>query len=238
MRSVLHAPMFRELFGPGALDDVDTAFSHLTEVLAAFERSAALSPFSSRYDRYLAGRLSLTDAEQRGLALFEDPGRGDCASCHPSRPRADGMPPLFTNWSYANLGIPRYENNKFYAQPAMLNPAGDRYIDHGLMTTVGDPSQDGKFRVPTLRNITATAPYGHNGYFANLPYMIDFLNTRDVGSCDVGTCSRGAAQVRCGWPGPEIPATVERGIGDLGLSDQDIADLLSFLAALADEPRP
>ncbi|HEY0990435.1 MAG TPA: cytochrome c peroxidase, partial [Kofleriaceae bacterium] len=237
VRAASYAPVFRELFGPGALDEVDTAFGHITEVIAAFERTAALSPFTSRYDRYLAGELSLTEAEQRGLAIFEDPARGNCASCHPSRPGPDGTPPLFTDWSYANLGIPRYENSKFYAQPATLNPDGDRYIDHGLMATVGDPAQDGKFRVPTLRNIAVTAPYGHNGYFENLPYMLDFLNTRDLGSYDVGTCTRVAGRIRCPWPAAEVTATVERSIGHLGLDEQDIADLLAFLATLTDQRR-
>ena len=63
------------------------------------------------------------------------------------------------------------------------------FVDHGLATTVNQPTEDGKFRVPTLRNIARTAPYGHNGYFENLPYMLEFLNTRDVGSTQVATCS-------------------------------------------------
>lgn len=236
VRRASYAPAFRELFGPGALDEGDAGFGHVTEVLAAFERTASLAPFSSRYDRSLAGLLALTDAEQRGLEIFEDPARGNCAGCHPSRPGPDGTPPLFTDHSYDNLGIPRYDNNKFYVQPSSLNPEGEHHIDHGLMTTVGDPAQDGRFRVPTLRNIAVTPPYGHNGYFQNLPYFIDFLNTRDIGSRDVGTCSRIATGVRCGWPPPEVTATVDRhGIGNLGLDDQDIADLLAFLAALTDE---
>jgi cytochrome c peroxidase len=236
VRRAAYAGAFRELFGLDALDDVDAAFAHLAEAVAAYERTAAFAPFSSRYDRYLAGEIALDDAEQRGLAIFEDPARGNCAGCHPSRPGPDGMPPLFTDWSYANLGIPRYDNNKFYVQPPPFNPDGGRYLDHGLAATVGDPAQDGKFRVPTLRNIALTPPYGHNGYFQNLPFLIDFLNTRDIGSVDVGTCSRAVAGSRCAWPGPEVPATVDRShIGQLGLGDQDIADLLAFLAALSDE---
>ena len=231
-----YAPAFRTLFGPGALDDVDTAFGHIADVIAAYERTSTFAPFSSRYDRYLAGEHTLDEAELRGLAIFEDPARGNCASCHPSRPGPDGTPPMFTDWSYANLGIPRYGNNKFYVQPAPFNPDGERYVDHGLSATVGDPAQDGKFRVPTLRNIAATPPYGHNGYFENLAYLIDFLNTRDIGSRDVGTCSRAVAGSRCAWPGAEVPATVEHDrIGHLGLSDQEISDLLAFLATLTDE---
>jgi cytochrome c peroxidase len=236
IRLARYAPAFRERFGPRALDDVDTAFSHVLEALAAFERTAVFAPFTSKYDRYLAGGAALSDAEQRGLAIFEDPARGNCASCHPSRPAPDGSPPLFTDFSYANLGIPKYANNKFLVQPPMFNPEGERYIDHGLMATVGDAAQDGKFRVPTLRNIVATAPYGHNGYFDSLLYLLDFLNTRDIGSFEVGTCSRGSAAMRCGWPGAEVPATVERRVGHLGLSDPELDDLAAFLATLTDEP--
>lgn len=235
VRRAPYTPAFRELFGPAALDDVDTAFGHVTEVIAAFERTSGFAPFSSRYDRYLAGEIALTEPEQRGLAIFEDPRRGNCAGCHPSRPGPAGAPPLFTDGSYANLGIPKYENNKFYVQPPAFNPAGDRYIDHGLAATVDDPAQDGKFRVPTLRNIAVTPPYGHNGYFQNLPYLIDFLNTRDIGSRDVGTCSRISPEARCAWPAAEVPATVDASIGHLGLSDDDIADLVAFLGALTDE---
>jgi cytochrome c peroxidase len=226
VRRARYAGQFREVFGPGALDDVDAAFGHVTEVLAAYERTAELAPFSSKYDRYLAGQARLTTDEQRGLAIFEDPRRGNCASCHPSRPGADGSPPLFTTFGYANLGIPRYRNSKFLVQPAAFNPDGDRYVDHGLMTTVGDPAQDGKFRIPTLRNVARTAPYGHNGYFENLQYMVDFLATRDVGSADPAVH----------WEAPEVPATVDREhVGHLGLTPRDIDDVVAFLGTLTDE---
>jgi cytochrome c peroxidase len=238
VRRASYAPAFRELFGAHALDDVDTAFAHVTEALAAFQQTPRFAPFSSKYDHYLAGEATLSDAEQRGLAIFEDPGRGNCAGCHPNRPEANGAAPMFTDFSYANLGVPRYSNNKFYVQPPPMNPDGERYIDHGLMQTVGDSAQDGKFRVPTLRNIARTPPYGHNGYFENLPFLIDFLNTRDVGSQAVGTCSRASASARCAWPGPEVAATIDRRVGHLGLSDQDVADLVAFLTTLSDaEPR-
>jgi cytochrome c peroxidase len=110
------------------------------------------------------------------------------------------------------------------------------FVDHGLATTVNQPTEDGKFRVPTLRNIARTAPYGHNGYFENLPYMLEFLNTRDVGSTQVATCSRvPAAPTRCQWPAPEIPATVDHRVGNLGLAPSDLADLGAFLETLSDE---
>lgn len=227
VRRSSYAGKLRAVYGAAALDDVDTGYAHITEAIAAFERTRPFAPFSSKYDHYLAGKATLSDAERRGLAIFEDPARGNCAICHPSRPGPDGSPPLFTNFSYANLGIPRYENSKFLVQPSPFNPEGERFVDHGLMATVGDPAQDGKFRVPTLRNAARTAPYGHNGYFENLQYMIDFLATRDVGSADPAV---GA------WPAPEIPATVDRvNVGHLGLSPTDIDDLVAFLGTLTDE---
>jgi cytochrome c peroxidase len=224
VRQSSYAQQFREVFGPNALDDVDQAFAHVTEAIAAYERTSTLSPFSSKYDQYLAGKATLTDTEQRGLAIFEDPKRGNCASCHPSRPAADGTPPLFTNHTYANLGIPKYENSIFLKEPAPFNPQGEQYIDHGLMTTVGDAGQDGKFRVPTLRNVEHTGRYGHNGYFDTVGYFVDFLNTRDVGS-----------QITGAWKAPEVAANVEqKSVGHLGLTSQDTDDLVAFLDTLSD----
>jgi cytochrome c peroxidase len=239
IRQASYAYAFRALFGRDALDDVDRAFTHVGEVIAAFERTPQFAPFSAKYDRYLAGTTKLDAAEARGLAIFEDPARGNCARCHPSRPSADGKPPLFTDFSYANLGIPKFDNNPFYTLPPALNPEGQRFIDHGLATTTRDPAHDGMFRVPTLRNIARTAPYGHNGYFRRLDEMIMFLATRDVGSELIGTCNRvpGKPRVACPWPEPEVPANLERThVGNLRLGPRDIADLVAFLQTLTDVP--
>ncbi len=211
VRAASYAGAFRTMFGASSLDDADAAVGHLTEAIAAYERTDELAPFASKYDRYIAGTDTLTDSEQRGLALFT----AHCASCHP--------PPLFTDFSYANLGIPKYMNSQYLLMPPDLNPDGAAYIDHGLMKTVGDPAQDGKFRVPTLRNIARTGPYGHNGYFENLPYLLDFLNTRDVGSPTNGA-----------WAPPEVAANVDPRIGHLGLTAQDLVDLAAFLGTLSD----
>jgi len=217
VRAQPYAQQFRDVYGAGALDSVDDGFAHITDAIAAYERSPELAPFSSRYDRWAAGTGTLSAHELRGKDIFD----AHCASCHP--------PPLFTDFSYANLGVPRYANNLYY-----LKDPG--YVDHGLATTLKDPSLDGMFRVPTLRNITRTAPYGHNGYFENLPFMLDFLNTRDVGSPDVATCSRATgSNASCAWPAPEIPATVDRRVGNLGLTSEDLAALAAFLDTLADD---
>ena len=202
VRRSAYADEFLAVYGAHALDDDETAFRHVTEAIAAYERTRSFAPFSSKYDRYVAGKAQLTPQEQRGLAVFMDPARGNCASCHP--------PPLFTNHGYANLGIPRYENSKFAGAAT--------YVDHGLMATTGDPADDGKFRVPTLRNVMRTGPYGHNGYFENVPYMLEFLATRDTKP----------------WAPPEVAANVDPRVGHLNLSAQDLEDLRVFLLTLDD----
>lgn len=223
-----YARGFRNAYGPGALDDVDTAFANVTRALAAFQRTRPFAPFSSRYDRYLAGAAELTPQERRGLALFEDPARGNCASCHPSRPGPGGAPPLFTDFSYANLGIPRWRNSRYYHLPPELNPEGEAFIDRGLGKTVGEAAQDGKFRVPTLRNVARTYPYGHNGYFQTLREALEFLSTRTIVPCGH------TADPSC--TAPEVPANVEPWVGRLGLDRGDVEDLLAFLGTLTDEP--
>jgi len=214
---------FRDLFGADALTDVDGAYASLGEVLATFERSPGFAPFASKYDRYLAGRAELSANEARGLALFEDPASGNCASCHPSRPATDGTPPLFTTYAYENIGLPRFADNPFYGLSADLNPDGPRFVDSGLAKTTGDPRHAGMFRVPTLRDIAVTSPYGHNGYFRRLDELIAFL---------AGSCPSAPA---CDVPTPEVPANAQRVRTGRPLRAEEIADITAFLRTLTDE---
>jgi cytochrome c peroxidase len=170
---------FRALYGADIFNDEDKAFAAIGDALSTFESSAPFSPFSSRYDRFLAGTAKLAAHEQRGLQLFEDPAGGNCARCHPSRPAADGTPPLFTNFAYEDLKIPVFRDNPFYSLPAPLNPDGESYVDHGLSAFTKNPAHEGLFRVPSLRNVGRTTPYGHNGYFRRLDEMIEHHDKHD-----------------------------------------------------------
>jgi cytochrome c peroxidase len=214
---------FRQLFGKDALDDVDRAYAHIGEAIAAFERTPQFAPFSSKYDRYLAGKAQLGDSEARGLAVFEDPAKGNCASCHPNRPGADGSPPLFTTFAYENLGLPKFADSPFYTLPSDLNPDGESFIDHGLAKTTGDPAHDGMFRVPTLRNVEKTSPYGHNGYIHRLDEMVEMVS---------GSCMR---EGTCKLPDPEVPGTAQRVRSGSRLTREEIVDVVAFLRTLTDE---
>ncbi len=220
---VLRAAEYRDLFlavcGAGALDDPDRAFDHMAEAIAAYEKTSELNPFGSKYDGYLAGEAELTQQELRGLALFEDEAKGNCAACHPSRPGPDGSPPLFTDQTYDNLGTPKNPENPFYFLPPEFNPDGTAYVDLGLGELVDDPKQNGKFRVPTLRNVALTPPYMHNGVFKTLYQVVAFYNTRDIAP----------------WPPPEAPDNVNHDeLGNLGLTPDEMEDIVAFLRTLSD----
>jgi cytochrome c peroxidase len=124
--------------------------------------------------------------------------------------------------------------------PASVNPDGRAFVDRGLGAAVGLPSEDGKFKVPTLRNIALTAPYMHNGYFQSLRAVVEFYNSRDTRrTCPAPfTVETEALRHGC-WPVPEVPGTVNRDeLGNLGLTEQEIDDLVAFMGALTDGYRP
>jgi len=218
-----YADLFEEVYGSGALDDVETAYDYTAEAIAAYESSKEVNKFSSRYDEYLAGEYTLSDDEAWGLDLFE--GKAMCSNCHPSARGPDDELPLFTNFTYDNLGVPKNPDNPFYNLPKAFNPLGSAFIDLGLggsgRTEIVYPENEvGKMKVPTLRNIGKTAPYTHNGYFTNLEELVHFYNTRDVED----------------WPAPEVPETVnEEELGDLGLNESEEKAIVAFLLTLDDK---
>ena len=221
-----YARQFLRVFGPNAFNDIDKAYDNIGRAIAAYERSREVIRFKSKFDifwehcNYLGidvGDIDTSNVkyvpkgilnkyELRGLVLFNT--KAGCAACHPTK-KPDYAPyPLFTDFSYDNLGIP--VNPKLARNPT----------DYGLGPIVGDPSKNGAFKVPTLRNIALTAPYGHNGYFPTLKRIVQFYNTRDVQT----------------WPPPEIPETVNREeMGNLGLFGWEENEIIAFLMTLTDK---
>jgi cytochrome c peroxidase len=128
----------------------------------------------------------------------------------------EGMvPPLFTDFTFDNLGVPKSEHKLLADAP----------VDNGLGDIVGDPEENGKFKVMMLRNIQFTMPYAHNGFFRNLKDIVHFYNTRDV--------------VAEGWAPPEVPETVNFDeLGNIGLSDKDEKALVEFMKTLSDGVGP
>ncbi|MBE0569236.1 MAG: c-type cytochrome [Deltaproteobacteria bacterium] len=204
-----YAGLFLKVYGREAFANTGKAFNAIADAIAAYQSSSEVNKFSSRYDWYLRDKVKypLSEQEMRGLSLFND--KGKCAECHPSEPGPYAKQPLFTDYTYDNLGIPK-------------NP-GAAGVDLGLAEFVKDPKQNGKFKVPTLRNIAVAPSYGHNGYFKTLKEIVQFYNTRDTGK----------------WPAPEVAENVNKEeLGNLGLTPQDEDDIVAFMMALTDGYAP
>jgi len=142
--------LFMQLYGDGVFSrPTADLFNLVTGAIAAFEQSTEVSPFTSKYDAYLLGKVTLAPAEMEGLRLVtgSETGRPGgpphaktalCVACHgiPSDPSQG--PDLWTNTCYANVGAPRNPNNPYYRQtnavtdPLGYNPEGSDYIDLGL----------------------------------------------------------------------------------------------------------
>lgn len=211
----------------------DKAYKNIALSIAAYEASLEVNAFSSKYDYSLKGQAKLTQQERRGFALFQ--GKGKCARCHLSQ----GQKPLFTDYTYDNLGIPRNPENPFYYEPE-FNPLGLDWVDRGLGEFLA--SRDdyksyasdnyGKQKVPTLRNVDKrpdpdfVKAYGHNGYFKSLEEIVHFYNTRDV---------PGAGWNGQTWPSPEVAENINTTeLGNLGLTPDEEAAIVAFLKTLSD----
>jgi cytochrome c peroxidase len=175
-----NAALFQQVFGPGVFgQSSDSVFQLVVKAISAWEASPEVSPFSSKYDAYLAGKVALTAAELDGLRLFTGSTNGrpggppftknaECSSCHVLSPQPGQGPDLFTDFHYYNIGLPRNAQNPYYAEtdrtadPVGYNRYGEGYVDLGL----GDflyPLQGvvegdylgikGAFKAPTLRNV-------------------------------------------------------------------------------------
>ncbi len=240
--AAMYGRIFRTLFGASACTPSNVAadYDNIGLAVAAFEGSPMVNRYASKYDRYLRGEATLSALERKGLALFE--GKAKCAQCHPSRPGKGGEPPIFTDNTFDNLGLPRNPQNPVY------EARGDDWVDPGLGGFLESLGGDlaakaaeniGKHRVPTLRNVdkrpyaSFVKAFGHNGAFKSLKQIVHYYNTRDV----LPRCET-ARNPRVGdtcWPAPEVEANLNtEELGDLGLTARDEDALVAFLKTLSD----
>jgi cytochrome c peroxidase len=178
LRRAIYAEDFRSVFGARIFADSRAAFAAMLKALERFELDdPSFHPYNSRFDDYLDGKAQLTAQERRGLELFNDPRRGNCASCHLDRKGADGSHPLFTDYQFEALGVPR--NTEISANSA------PEYFDMGLCGPLRtDESAEqkycGMFKTPTLRNVAARGAFFHNGRFHTLREALRFYVRRDT----------------------------------------------------------
>jgi cytochrome c peroxidase len=184
-----YAGDFRKEWGEAIFNDPDAALDAVAASLAAFERTRVFQPFTSKFDYVMRGEAKFTEQEQRGLSLFVIRQKGNCAQCHTvDTDSRDPQKSLFTDFSYRALGLPRSQRIPKNADPAFIDlglcervpVAGTRPGAEAPKPQVTDPATCGLFKTPTLRNITLTAPYMHNGFFDSLRDAIAFYATRDT----------------------------------------------------------
>jgi cytochrome c peroxidase len=265
------ARLFEEVWGIGSLDcseeGVYLTYDRIGISIAAYEASTEVNPFSSKFDLYWKVCLEADNneedcglaegdkealdpqgifTEQEFLGLIEF---GEyCSECHVShRSGPNGVPPLFTDFLFDNIGVPKNPLNPFYRMDTVylddgtpINPLGDAYIDYGLGDFLRTRSEwahladlnDGKFRTPTVRNVDLrpgkgfTKAYMHNGVFKSLEEVVSFYNTRDI--------------LEMGWAPPEVPQNVNKEhfngkpMGNFELDEEEEAAIVAFMKTLSD----
>ena len=230
---------FEAIYGAAALSDPQTALQDMGAALAAFEtEDPQFHPFSSKYDAFLAGKVQLTAQEQRGLADFNDPSKGNCAACHSVTTGPGGRPPDFTDHSFHALGVPRNP-----AIPANREP---RFFDLGLCGPLRidlrrERRYCGYFKTPTLRNAARRRYFFHNGRFGSLREVLRFYVRRDLDAALWYPRSGGRvlkfddlpASLRVNVDTSDAP--LNRDPGDPpALSEVEIGQVVAFLETLSD----
>ncbi len=179
-----YAPEFQAAFG-----SPEITAERVGQAIASYERTVLAG--NSPYDRYQAGeKTAMSESAIRGMAIFNDAQRGNCVTCHAGF--------NFTDESYHNLGV------------GMDKPAPD----WGRFGVTKVETDRGAFKTPTLRNVTQSGPYMHDGSEATLQAVVDFY-------------------VKGGQPNKWLSKEIK----PLALGDSDKADLVAFLEALTGEVR-
>ena len=215
---------------------IEEAYALVGRAVAAHE--TGFNAFSSRFDL-----AALTPAEERGQKIFGSNAK--CQQCHDNK----GSQPLFTDHEFHNLGVPANPVNPVY-------PNGEWAFDPGLGRVTGNAAHLGKFRTPTTRNVAvgeAGRTYMHNGSLPTLWQVVQFYNTRDVlPTCTEGLYDDADDMARWGpvtdhpdapavdfygcWPPPEHGENLDtKNMGNLGLTDDEVAEVVAYLRAMSDE---
>ena len=236
-----YAKTLEQLFGAQVMTDQNFMISEAAFALARYQiEEPSFHPFTSKYDYYLAGKAKLTADEAAGLRLFNNPNKGDCNACHLDTVDASGNPPMFTDYEYEALGVPR--NDKI---PANADP---NYFDLGICGPMRtDPyahqaANCGLFKTPTLRNVASRHVFFHNGVFTSLEDVVRWYVDRDTDPArfyprakdggvlkfnDLPWQYRGNIDV--------IDAPLDRHPGQQpALDDREIAQVVAFLRTLTD----
>jgi len=247
-----YASEFRRAFSAPGRDvfaDPKQVVAWMALAFEVFEQGREFAPFDSRYDRWLAGKDTLSATEQRGLKLYRDPSKGNCDTCHPSKRTAAGGAPLFTDAGFIAVAAPRRAGLPALVSTSsypLASEARGADVDLGLCRSgrpglSEDPSFCGRFRTPTLRNVALRTSFFHNGSVHSLREAVAFYATRDTDpghwySRNADGSVRAYDDLPAGmaqFVNHEVPFEPLAG-GRPRLGEQEIDDIVAFLKTLTD----
>jgi len=234
---------FKTLYGDNVFDDVETAYNAMADSIGKFESGnrSEFYPFDSKYDKSLKGEYFYEpdSLAASGKTLFFSSDL-TCAACHQLRNSNTDRGEIFTSFEYHNIGVP--ENTDLRA----VNGIAEDFVDLGLAlnpaVAAGDKTaQEGKFKVPTLRNVALTAPYMHNGVFNTLEAVLSFYEHAKVRARQQGNPALVNTIVNPETNQPFSVPEVDRNIAhdllagnDVNLTPERIRALECFLLTLTD----
>jgi cytochrome c peroxidase len=231
---------FTQLFGAHVFENTTLAMSEAMFAVARYQvEEQSFHPYTSKYDYWLEGKARLSQAELHGLRLFNDPDKANCAGCHLSKPGADGLPPMFTDYQYEALGVPRNVH--------LAANKDQSFFDMGICgpfrTDLKDQTQYcGMFLTPTLRNVSTRKVFFHNGVYTSLEDVMVFYNERNTApqkfyprGADGKTRQYDDLPMRFHANIDDKDAPFDRKPGDKpAMTDTDIHDIIAFLKTLND----
>jgi cytochrome c peroxidase len=240
LRHSKYIGQIKQLFGPRVVNDPDLLLSEAMFAIGRYEfEDSAFHPFSSKYDAWLEGHARLTQTELRGLRLFNDKDKANCAGCHLSQPTSDGLPPLFTDTQYEALGVPRNHELAQNKDPKFY----DMGVCGPFRTDISQQTQYcGMFLTPTLRNAANRGTFFHNGVYHTLKQVMDFYNLRNTSPEKIYPHDASGKVMAYDDLPVKYHANIDvadppfdRKFGDKpAMTDQDINDIIAFMKTLND----
>lgn len=221
-RRVGDIPAYRDMF-TGVIGDRPVAFTDISNVIAAFI-SAEWRADDSAFDRHLRGEAPLTGAAAEGMELFY--GKAGCSTCHSGQ--------FQTDHGFHAIAMPQIG-------PGKAARFETHHRDTGRMRVTGDPADAYAFRTPSLRNVVATAPYGHAGAYATLEGVVRH-HLDPVAALRAYQITSAVLPDFPGSPDSAVlndPAEIDaiaaaNTLAPVSLSDVEVAQLIAFLHILSD----
>lgn len=240
LKATPYANEFVAAFGSEVFRSPSAGLADIYFALALFQaEDRSFHSYNSKFDYYLAGRAELTEEELRGLKLFDDPDKGNCAACHLDKPTKNRLAPAFTDYEFEALAVPRNKHLSANRDAAFF----DEGLCGPLRKDATKQSYCGLFKTPTLRNVATRRVFFHNGEVHSLEDAVRFYVERETrpekwyprkANGTVVMYDDLPAAYRANVDVKDAPFNRRRGEKP-ALSEREIKDIVAFLDTLTDD---